>query len=142
MRFQTTAVGNGATLNIYLNSSVGPIYLEQLQIDLGSQQSHDIVGVGVTIGGLNGKITCTNTIIGTGDLYGDFLQACGLTSADNVIMDPVGNWAVAAAGGTSLAVSMQPIANELTSTITGQVTIIATLCVPLTAKVTMTATLQ
>lgn len=140
VRFQTTAVGNGATLNIYLNSSVGPIYLEQLQIDLGSQQSHDIVGIGVTLGGLNGRPTCSGTtIISAGGLYGDFLQACGITSAE--IKDPVGNMAVAAAGGTSYAVSMQPVANEA-SPISGQVTIIATLCVPVTAKVTMTATLQ
>ena len=139
VRFQTTVVANGATLNIYLNSSVGPIYLEQLQIDLGSQQSHDILAAGITIGGLNGKIPCTGTIITAPYLYGDFLPTCP-TSA-GIPVDPAGNPAFAAAAGTSMAVSMQPIANEA-SPISGQVTIIATLCVPVTAKVTLTSTLQ
>lgn len=138
VRIQTTAVGTGATINIELNSTAGPIYLEQVQIDLSSQQSHDIVAAGVTIGGLNGRPTCSGTIIPTGQLYGDFLPTCPSTAK---ITDPAGNLAIAAAAGTSNALSMQPVANEA-SPISGQLIVIATLCVPVTAKVTLTAILQ
>jgi len=139
IRIQTTALNSGATLNIKLNSTVGPIYLEQLQIELNSQQTHDIVAVGVTIAGLNGQLACSGTIISAGQLYGDFLPTC--TKVGQEITDPVGNLAIAAAAGTSSALSMQPVANEA-SPITGQVIVIATLCAPITANVTLTATQQ
>jgi hypothetical protein len=139
IRIQTTAINSGATLNIKLNSTVGPIYLEQLQIELNSQQTHDIVAVGVTIAGLNGQLACSGTIIAAGQLYGDFLPTC--TKVGQEITDPAGNLAIAAAAGTSSALSMQPVANEA-SPITGQVIVIATLCAPITANVTLTATQQ
>jgi hypothetical protein len=139
IRIQTTALNNGATLNINLNSTVGPIYLEQLQIVLSSQQSHDIVADGITIGGLNAGPACSGTFITTGQLYGDFLPTCPQTAE---ITDPAGNPSIAAAAGTSNALSMQPVANEASSSISGQVFVIATLCVPITAKVTLTANLR
>jgi hypothetical protein len=138
VRVQTTAINSGTTLNIDLNSTVGPLYLEELQIDLNSQQSHDIVAAGVTIGGLNGQLACSGTIIPAGQLYGDYLPTC--PSAIQ-IKDPAGNPAIAAAAGTSTTLSMQPVANEA-SPFTGQVIVIATLCVPITANVTLTANLQ
>jgi hypothetical protein len=137
VRIQTTALYTGGTLNIKLNSTVGPIYLEQLQIFLSSQQSQAISAAGVTIGGLSGP-ACSGTIIPAGQLYGEFLPTCPSTAK---ITDPAGNLAIAAAEGTSNGLSMQPVANDV-STIGGQVIVIATLCVPMTAKVTLTATLQ
>jgi hypothetical protein len=137
VRLQTTASGIGNTINIALNSTVGPIYLEQLQVILSSQQSYDIVAASVTIGGLNGP-TCSGTIIPKGQLYGDFLPTCPSTAK---ITDPAGNLAIAANAGTSNALSMQPVANE-GSEVTGQVVIIALICAPITADVTLTANLQ
>ena len=137
VRIQTTALNTGGTLNIKLNSTVGPIYLEQLQIFLSSQQSQAISAAGVTIGGLSGP-ACSGTIISAGQLYGELnFTMCPKTS----LRDPAGNLAIAAAAGTSNAPSMQPVANEA-SIINGQVIVIATVCVPLTGKVTLTATLQ
>ena len=121
-----------------LNSTVGPIYLEQLQIVLRSPQSQDIVAAGVTLAGLSGP-TCSGTIIKAGQLYGAFNFSTCTSPAE--LTDPVGNLAIAAAAGTSNAFSMQPIANAASS-IYGQVIVIATLCVPITATVTLTATLQ
>ena len=137
VRLQTTASGIGNTINIALNSTVGPIYVEQLQVILSSQQSSDIVAASFTIGGLNGP-TCSGTIIPKGQLYGDFLPTCPSTAK---ITDPAGNLAIAANAGTSNALSMQPVANDA-SEVSGQVVIIALICAPITADVTLTANLQ
>ena len=129
VRIQTIALYSGGRLYVGINSTVGPIYLEQLQIVLNSHQSQDIVAAGVTIGGLNGP-ACSGVIIPAGQLYGAFdFGTCSKTA----LTDPAGNLAIAAAAGTSYALSMQPIANEA-SPISGQVTVIATLCVPITRK--------
>lgn len=138
VRIQTTAINLGRTLYVDLNSSVGPIYLEQLQIILRSPQSQDIVAAGITLAGLSGP-TCTGTIIKAGQLYGAFdFSTC---TSPLEITDPAGSLAIAASAGTSNALSMQPIANEA-SPINGPVIVIATLCVPITATVTLTASLQ
>jgi hypothetical protein len=137
VRLQTTVGGMGSTINVALNSTVGPIYLEQLQLSLSSTQTYDVVAASVTIGGLNGP-TCSGTIIPKGQLYGDFLPTCPSTAK---ITDPAGNLAIAASAGTSNMLSMQPVANEA-SEVTGQVVIIALICAPITADVTLTANLQ
>ncbi|MGD0177049.1 MAG: hypothetical protein ABSC50_09530 [Candidatus Bathyarchaeia archaeon] len=138
VRIQTTALNTGRTLYVQLNSTVGPIYLEQLQIVLRSPQSQDIVAAGVTLGGLSGP-TCSGTIIKAGQLYGAFDFSTCTNPLE--ITDPAGNLAIAASAGTSNALSMQPIANAASS-INGQVIVTATLCVPITATVTLTAMLQ
>jgi len=138
VRIQTNAINIGHTLYVNLNSTVGPIYLEQLQIILRSPQSQDIVAAGVTLEGLSGP-TCSGTIIKAGQLYGAFNFSACTSPAE--LTDPAGNLAIAASAGTSNALSMQPIANAA-SPINGPVIVIATLCVPLTATVTLTATLQ
>ena len=138
VRIQTTALNTGRTLYVDLNSTVGPIYLEQLQIVLRSPQSQDIVAAGVTLAGLSGP-TCSGTIIKAGQLYGAFDFSTCTNPAE--LTDPAGNLAIAASPGTSNALSMQPIANAA-SPINGPVIVIATLCVPITATVTLTAMLQ
>jgi hypothetical protein len=137
VRLENAVSGMGSTINVALNSTVGPIYLEQLQISLSSQQTNDIVAASVTIGGFNGP-TCSGTIIPKGQLYGEFLPTLCPNTA---ITDPAGNPAIAASAGTSNAVSMQPVANEA-SEVTGQVVIIALICAPISADVTLTANLQ
>ena len=139
-RLQTTASGSGSTINVLLNSTVGPIYLEQLQFVVNQQQTKNITAEWIIIGGLNGRPTCSGTIIIAGQPYGygDFLPTCPSSAK---IIDPAGNLAIAANAGTSNALSMQPVANEGVQ-VNGQLIIIATLCVPITANVTLTANLQ
>ena len=137
-RLQTTASGSGSTINVLLNSTVGPIYLEQLQFVVNQQQSKNITAAWIIIGGLEGRPTCSGTVLLAGQSYGDFLPTCPSSAK---IIDPAGNLAIAANAGTSNALSLQPVANAGVQ-VNGQLTIIATLCVPVTANVTLTANLQ
>lgn len=124
---------------VYVNSSLGPIYLEQLQLAFDTPQSNPVTLQGVDVDGTPGNgPPCTGTVVSASGTYGDVMPKCQ-TSAK--VTDPVGNLALAAAAGDSTRPGFA-LTNSIDFTLvsagfSGTIYVIATVAAPSKAVVTL-----
>jgi len=129
------------TVFVSLQTSAGPIYVEQVQLDFTLIQSSNIVAQNVEFNGFNSAVLCSGTLIASGTLtVGEFLPACPKSA---LVIDPVGNSAFVAYAnpyvstlGTVYNISFA--ASIASGTISGSFLATVTICAPASANIALT----
>jgi len=129
------------TIFVSLQTTAGPIYVEQVMLGLTLTQTSNIIAQNVEFNGFNGAVICSGTIIPSGTVtLGQFLPTCPKSA---MVVDPVGNSAIAAFSNpyaTTLGsvYSVSFAASISSGTITGSVLAVVTVCAPASANIVLT----